>query len=112
MKDYRILCSEASFSASFGRSRFTAWGGAGGGGGRGGTPNYFVVSGSVNMRGGRRIGGLTLRRGGDVVSIRTGSGGGAWGGPAQERPRPLIERDLQWGGYIDAETAEKWGGSH
>ncbi|GGM77551.1 5-oxoprolinase [Thermogymnomonas acidicola] len=101
VKDYRILCSEASFSASFGRSRFTAWGA--GGGGRG-TPNYFVVSGSVNMRG-RRIGGLTLRRG-DVVSIRTGSGG-AWG-PAQERPRPLIERDLQWG-YIDAETAEKWG---
>ncbi|WP_171823636.1 hydantoinase B/oxoprolinase family protein, partial [Thermogymnomonas acidicola] len=29
VKDYRILCSEASFSASFGRSRFTAWGGSG-----------------------------------------------------------------------------------
>ncbi|WP_156324148.1 hydantoinase B/oxoprolinase family protein, partial [Acidiplasma aeolicum] len=90
IKDYRVMCSEASFSGSFGRSKFTAWGMDGG---ENGTPNYFVISGSKNIRG-RRIGGLKLVKG-DLISIRTGAGGG-WGDP-RKRDKNALKKDLEEG---------------
>ncbi len=97
IKEYRILSSEASFSGSFGRSRFPAWGIQGGGEG---TPNYFEITGSKKLKG-RRIGGLKLKRN-DLIRIKTGSGG-SWGDP-KDRDRNLIERDKKYeylGGATD-----------
>ncbi len=96
IKEYRILSSEASFSGSFGRSRFPAWGINGGGQG---TPNYFEIMGSKEMRG-RRIGGLKLLRN-DLIRIKTGSGG-AWG-KFEEREKKLIDRDKKYG-YVDGKS--------
>ena len=90
IKEYRILSSEASFSGSFGRSRFPAWGILGGGEG---TANYFEVIGSPRTKG-RRIGGLKLVKN-DLIRIKTGSGG-AWG-RYEERDQKLIERDRKYG---------------
>lgn len=97
IKEYRILSSGASFSGSFGRSRFPAWGIQGGGEG---TPNYFEITGSKQMKG-RRIGGLKLKRN-DLIRIKTGSGG-SWGNYKDRDPR-LIERDKKYeylGGTVD-----------
>lgn len=90
IKEYRILSSEASFSGSFGRSRFPAWGIQGGGNG---TANYFEIVGSKKMKG-RRIGGLKLIKD-DLIRIKTGSGG-AWGNYS-ERDKKLLERDRKYG---------------
>lgn len=95
IKEYRILCSEATFSGSFGRSRFPAWGVQGGGPG---TPNYFEILGSVQMKG-RRIGGLKLKKG-DLIRIKTGMGG-SWGDPKERDPK-LIEKDKKYG-YLGGE---------
>ena len=92
IKEYRILCSEASFSGSFGRSRFTSWGVEDG---ENGTPNYFEIFGSREMKG-RRIGGLKLHKN-DLISIHTGCGG-AWG-KYEDRDPKLIELDIK-NGYI------------
>lgn len=89
IKEYRILSSEASFSGSFGRSRFPAWGIQGGGEG---TANYFEISGSKTMKG-RRIGGLKLIKN-DLIRIKTGSGG-AWG-DYKDRDKKLNERDRKY----------------
>lgn len=101
IKDYRIMCSQASFSGSFGRSKFTAWGMDGG---CKGTSNYFIISGSKNIKG-RRIGGLELVRG-DMISIRTGAGGG-WGNPG-DRDKKALKQDLA-NGYITEEILNNWG---
>lgn len=90
IKEYRILSSQASFSASFGRSTFPAWGIHGGGEG---TPNYYEIK-STNDRRGRRIGGLKLVKN-DLIRIKTGSGG-AWG-KYEDRDPKLIERDRKYG---------------
>lgn len=90
IKEYRVLSSEASFSASFGRSKFPAWGTQGGGEG---TSNYFEIEGSRKLKG-RRIGGLRLKRD-DLIRIKTGCGG-SWGN-YKDRDQKLIDRDLKYG---------------
>lgn len=100
IKDYRITSSAASFSASFGRSKFPAWGMEDGGLG---TPNYFTISGSKNLKG-RRIGGAELLKG-DIISIRTGCGGG-WGNP-NERNNITLKRDLE-DEYITEKDFNEW----
>lgn len=101
IKDYRMLCDESSFTTAINRGKIPPWGAMGGGNG---TPNYIVIlrDGKELMRV-NRITNFQLRKD-DVVSIRSGGGGG-WGNP-RERDPALVRRDVL-NGYITAEEARK-----
>jgi len=85
VKEYRIVNSEATFTASFGRSKFPAWGAAGG---EGGSPNYFVVERAGEPP--RRLSKATALRltRGDLIQMHTGSGGG-FGDPLERDPEQV-----------------------
>lgn len=99
IKDYRLLCDEASFTTAINRSKFPPWGVAGG---TSGTCNYIAIirDGKEIMRVARIVD-YKLRRD-DVVSIRTGGGGG-WGNPLERDPS-LVLRDVV-NGYITIDIA-------
>jgi N-methylhydantoinase B len=101
IKDYRMLCDEASFTTAINRGKIPPWGAMGGGNG---TTNYVVIlrDGKELMRV-NRITNFLLKKD-DVVSIRSGGGGG-WGNP-RERDPALVKRDIL-NGYITAEEAQK-----
>lgn len=101
IKDYRMLCDEASFTTAINRGKIPPWGAMGGGNG---TTNYVVIlrDGKEMMRV-NRITNFLLKKG-DVVSIRSGGGGG-WGNP-RERDPALVKRDIL-NGYVTAEVARK-----
>ncbi|MQY82556.1 5-oxoprolinase, partial [archaeon] len=86
VRNYRLLCSEASFTVSAGRSKFPCWGVDGG---MKGTPNYAIIykQGEEPMRV-RKIAAHKLRKG-DMVSLITGGGGG-WGDPAKRDPERVL----------------------
>ena len=75
VREYELLCDEASLTTSFGRHRFPPWGVDGGGPG---SENAVEVvrAGEPIARSGK-LSNFALRRG-DVVRILTGAGGG-WG---------------------------------
>jgi len=89
-KDYRVLASRAYLTLSIGRSKFPPWGVNGG---RQGTPNYAVI---LKRDGGemkvRRIANYEMLKG-DVVSLRSGGGGG-WGDPLDRDPK-LVAWDVR-----------------
>ncbi len=101
VRNYRLLCSEASFTVSAGRSKFPCWGVDGG---MKGTPNYAVVyrQGEDPMRV-LKVAALKVRKG-DVVSLVTGGGGG-WGDPLKRDPE-LVLGDVV-NGYVTAEVARE-----
>ena len=101
IKDYRILADGAEFTTDINRARFPPWGVAGGGSG---TLNYMVVfkDGQAPLRV-RKIASLKLKAG-DLISIRTGGGGG-WGEPL-DRPSELVERDVR-NGYLTLQRARE-----
>lgn len=90
VKDYRIANGEAEFTTDVNRSVIVPWGIEGG---ADGTGNYMVVirKGQPDLRI-RKVSSLKLSRD-DVVSIRTGAGGG-WGDP-KERDPALVLRDVR-----------------
>ncbi len=99
IKDYRVLTSEASLTLSIGRSKYPPWGVEGG---HNGTPNYAVLylQGKEPQKV-RRVAAVKMRKG-DLVSIRSGGGGG-WGDPLERDPEKV-----RWdviNEYIDLETA-------
>ncbi|MEM0444755.1 MAG: hydantoinase B/oxoprolinase family protein [Nitrososphaerota archaeon] len=99
IKDYRVLCNEAYFTVSIGRSKFPPWGVAGG---LNGTPNYCVIfKHGEEPRVVRKIAALKLRKG-EVVSLRSGGGGG-WGDPLEREPE-RVRMDVK-NEYITIETA-------
>jgi N-methylhydantoinase B len=82
IKEYRIANSHATFTASFGRSKFPAWGAAGG---EGGSPNFFVVEKvGESPRRLSKVAALPLSEG-DLIRMHTGSGGG-FGDPRGRDP--------------------------
>lgn len=100
-KDYRILAEEANLVCSINRIRFPPWGVDGG---QNGSCNHIVV-----MRNGKAVwdGGRTSNfvvKKGDIVSIRSGGGGG-WGNPL-ERNVEFVLRDYV-DGLIDLKTAQE-----
>lgn len=99
IKDYRLANSGAEFTTDVNRSRIPPWGVEGG---RDGTGNYMVVirNGKEIMRV-RKISSFKLLDG-DIVSIRTGGGGG-WGEPLERDP-VLVLRDVR-NGFITPEIA-------
>ncbi|MEM2818910.1 MAG: hydantoinase B/oxoprolinase family protein, partial [Nitrososphaerota archaeon] len=101
IKDYRVLCSEASFTVSIGRNKFPPWGVAGG---MNGTPNYCVIfKQGEEPKIVRKVAAVKLKRG-DMVSLRSGGGGG-WGDPLERDPE-LVRMDVK-NEYITIETARE-----
>jgi len=101
IKDYKVLADDAVFTTAVNRSKIPPWGVAGG--------QTGVVNSMVLLRDGKelmrvsRILGFKLDRG-DVLSIRSGGGGG-WGDPF-ERDTELVLGDVH-NRMITEETAEK-----
>ena len=90
IKDYRVLCSEASFTVSIGRNKFPPWGVAGG---MNGTPNYCVIyKQGEEPKVVRKVAAVKLKKG-DMVSLRSGGGGG-WGDPLERDPE-LVRMDVK-----------------
>jgi len=90
IKDYRVLCSEASFTVSIGRNKFPPWGVAGG---MNGTPNYCVIyKQGEEPKVVRKVAAVKLEKG-DMVSLRSGGGGG-WGDPLERDPE-LVRMDVK-----------------
>ena len=92
VKDYKLLADEATFTTDVNRSKFPPWGVQGG---LKGTTNYMVIirNGKELMRV-SRIANFKLKKG-DIVSIRSGGGGG-WGEPSQRDPE-LVLNDVKDG---------------
>lgn len=101
IKDYRINNSNATFTASFGRSLYPCWGMNGG---SNGTPNYFIVyrEGKEPLRT-RKVAALQLGKG-DLIRLKTGGGGG-YGNPFDRDPKRVLEDVID--GYITVEQAER-----
>ncbi|KUO42651.1 MAG: hypothetical protein APU95_04515 [Hadesarchaea archaeon YNP_N21] len=100
-KDYKILAEEANLVCSINRIKYPPWGVAGGG--YGSCNHIVVIRGGKVIWDGGRTSNFTVRKG-DVVSIRSGGGGG-WGDPL-ERDVQLVLEDYK-NGLITLEMAEK-----
>ena len=100
VRDYRVLCSEASLTVTAGRSKFPCWGAAGG---MPGTPNYCIVyKKEEDPLRTKNIAAYNMVRG-DMVSLRTGGGGG-WG-DALTRDPERVRWDVK-NEYISVEDAK------
>jgi len=86
VREYRVLCKEASLTVSAGRSKFPPWGVEGG---MKGTPNYAVVyKKDQEPKEYRKVAALKMLKG-EMVSLRTGGGGG-WGDPLERDPDRVL----------------------
>ena len=92
VKDYKLLTDDATFTTDINRAKFPPWGVQGG---EEGTTNCMVIirNGKELMRV-SRIANFKLKKG-DIVSIRSGGGGG-WGEPSQRDPE-LVLNDVKDG---------------
>jgi len=87
VKDYRILSDKAYFTTAVNRSRYPPWGVFGG---LNGTVNYMVIiRDDKELMRVARILNYELRKN-DVVSIRSGGGGG-WGDPLERDPNLVLQ---------------------
>jgi N-methylhydantoinase B len=100
VKDYRVNNSNASFTSSMGRSLYPCWGMNGG---ARGTPNYFVMEkGNQAPRRLRKVAAEAMQRN-DLVSLRTGGGGG-FGNALDRKPESVLEDVIDE--YITPEQAK------
>ena len=101
VKDYRINNSNATFTASFGRSLFPCWGMNGG---SRGTPNYFIVQRErkepLKVR---KIAAVPLAKW-DMIRLKTGGGGG-YGDPLKRESSRVLSDVIN--GYITLERAKE-----
>lgn len=99
VRNYKVLCNEASFTVSIGRNKFPPWGIQGG---YNGTPNYCVIyKQGQEPKIVRKVAAEKLRKG-DMVSLRSGGGGG-WGDPLERDPE-LVKMDVK-NEYITIDVA-------
>ncbi len=100
-KDYRINNSNATFTASFGRSLYPCWGMDGG---SKGTPNYFMIyKKGQEPKKLRKIAAEPLGMG-DLIRLKTGGGGG-YGDSLKRAPGRVL--DDVGDGYITVDQAKK-----
>lgn len=101
VKDYRINNSNATFTASFGRSLYPCWGMDEGGQG---TPNYFVIyKQGKEPKKARKVAAEQLSKG-DLIRLRTGGGGG-YGNPMQRDPDRVLSDVTD--GYLTVDQARR-----
>jgi len=101
IKDYRILNDVTELTTDINRSIVPPWGIEGG---ENGTGNYIVIIRNCKeILRTRKISSFKLLRN-DIVSIRTGGGGG-WGNPFLRDPKMVLE-DVK-NGFIDIKTAKE-----
>lgn len=101
VKDYRINNSNATFTASFGRSLYPCWGMNGG---SAGTPNYFIVyRNGQEPRRARKIAAVPLGKG-DLIRLKTGGGGGF--GDPMKRDLARVGSDVA-NGYVSRGRARE-----
>jgi N-methylhydantoinase B len=99
--DYRVRSDGTFLTCGFTRSKILPWGLEGG---RDGSANYVeVVRADGHSERHSMVSGLMLKQG-DVIRVRTGSGGG-YGDPS-ERGREAVIEDVR-NGYLSAELADK-----
>jgi N-methylhydantoinase B len=92
VREWRVDCVEAVFTANLERFKFRPYGLAGGGAG---SPGFlYLLRDGERTSLGSKIGNLRLRRG-DIIRLET-SGGGGFGSPS-ERPAAERARDLALG---------------
>lgn len=103
VRDYRILCEEASLTTTFGRHKYPPWGAKGG---EDGSPNGVFVFRGDGKKPSLWRGKLARHRlmEGDLVRLVTGIGGGV--GPPKERAPELVLDDIR-NGFISVEDARK-----
>jgi N-methylhydantoinase B len=94
VRDYRILCDEATITTTFGRHRYPPWGADGG---KKGSPNGVEIFRGKNKtpeiwRG--KLARYHLERG-DTARLKTGTGGGC--GPPLERDPVMVASDVRNG---------------
>ena len=99
--DYRVRSDGTFLTCGYTRSKILPWGLEGG---RDGSANYVeVVRADGHTERHSMVSGLMLKQG-DVIRVRTGSGGG-YGDPS-ERGREAVIEDVR-NGYLSAELADK-----
>ncbi|MBN2324333.1 MAG: hydantoinase B/oxoprolinase family protein [Spirochaetes bacterium] len=94
IRDYRIVCEEASLTTTFGRHKYPPWGA--GGGNDGSENGVYVFKGDKKkpVLYGGKLARYPLEKG-DLVRLQTGTGGGF--GPPQERDPQLVRADVENG---------------
>lgn len=96
-----MLCKEASLTLTAGRSKYPPWGAADG---MKGTPNYAVVyKKEQEPKEYRKVAPLKMLKD-DMVSLRTGGGGG-WGAPLERDPDRVLWDVVN--DYVTSEDALK-----
>lgn len=99
-KDYRILADEANLVCSINRIKYPPWSVNGG---ENGSCNHIVINREgKDIWDGGRLSNFILKKG-DIVSIRSGGGGG-WGNPLERDPY-LVLKDYK-DGVINIETTK------
>jgi N-methylhydantoinase B len=103
VRDYRIVCDEASLTTTFGRHKYPPWGG--GGGEEGSENGVFVFKHNEEepalYRG--KLARYPLCRG-DLVRLQTGTGGGF--GQPRDRDPGLVLADVE-NGFLSLEDARE-----
>jgi N-methylhydantoinase B len=103
VRDYRILCDEATLTTTFGRHRYPPW--ASGGGQDGSTNGTAIIPHGAQKpsvwRG--KLARYPLRKG-DLARLITGTGGG-YGDP-NDRPVKRVQEDVR-NGQVTLEQAEE-----
>ena len=100
-RDIRVVGHQANITATLERSKCPPWGLAGG---HSGVPNTLIVNpGKTNEEGHQKVSALPLGDG-DVVSVRTGGGGG-YGVPTKRDPASVREDVID--GYVSLEAARE-----
>jgi N-methylhydantoinase B len=100
-KDYRVLADEANLVCSINRIKYAPW--EVDDGEKGSCNHIVVIRDEKEIFDGGRASNFVIRKG-DIVSIRSGGGGG-WGNPLCRDPKLVLE-DYK-NGLVDIETAKK-----
>ena len=105
VRDYRICCSEASITGTFGRFKYPPWGIEGGLPGTHNRADLFLQGGQTRETRGK-VAHFPLQNG-DLVRLVTATGGG-WGPPLRRDPSLVLD-DVLDGFITETQAREAYG---